>query len=424
MVRIVLGAAIVAVTCLAAAAPASALPVFARRYGMSCTTCHSGGPTVLNEFGEAFRDNGYRIPGDDAAFVARPPVALGAPARAALFPNTMWPGELPGDTPFALSGQLGVIYTVPPSGSTAPAELDPDIRAHILVGGSLGEHFSVFGSLLFYDELMLEQLYFVARSLFDDALGEMVLNVKVGQITPDINPQQPQLRRAITAPYVLSSPVARDGFTLASPSQGLELYGVLAGRVKWMIGVLNGNKPLDDLTAHRDVFGRASVILGGPREDYLGPSAQTGAPNVVLGAMAYWGSATNVPGPTDTFARYTNDILRVGGDARVRAFGLDLLGQFVLGRDSGATMSNEQLTHVAWSVDAEYRVFPWLIPYARFEEMRFFDIPAPADARDQRRIIGGLALFVRANIRLRLEGVLGLTANDPYILRGDLFFAL
>lgn len=45
---------------------AEAIPVFARRYKLSCTTCHVAIPR-LNEFGEMFAGNGYQMPGDDFA---------------------------------------------------------------------------------------------------------------------------------------------------------------------------------------------------------------------------------------------------------------------------------------------------------------------------------------------------------------------
>jgi len=41
-------------------APARAVPSFARKYGMKCTACHEAWP-VLNAFGRAFRDNGFRF---------------------------------------------------------------------------------------------------------------------------------------------------------------------------------------------------------------------------------------------------------------------------------------------------------------------------------------------------------------------------
>ena len=40
--------------------PASAIPAFARKYGLRCTSCHESWP-VLNDFGRNFRDNGYQL---------------------------------------------------------------------------------------------------------------------------------------------------------------------------------------------------------------------------------------------------------------------------------------------------------------------------------------------------------------------------
>jgi hypothetical protein len=40
--------------------PAFAVPAFARKYGVACSTCHEVWPK-LNDFGQNFRDNGYRM---------------------------------------------------------------------------------------------------------------------------------------------------------------------------------------------------------------------------------------------------------------------------------------------------------------------------------------------------------------------------
>jgi hypothetical protein len=37
-----------------------AIPAFARKYGMRCSACHEAWP-LLNDFGRAFRDNGYQL---------------------------------------------------------------------------------------------------------------------------------------------------------------------------------------------------------------------------------------------------------------------------------------------------------------------------------------------------------------------------
>jgi hypothetical protein len=43
--------------------PGFAIPAFARKYGLPCSACHIGWP-VLNNFGIAFRDNGYQLGND------------------------------------------------------------------------------------------------------------------------------------------------------------------------------------------------------------------------------------------------------------------------------------------------------------------------------------------------------------------------
>jgi hypothetical protein len=43
--------------------PASALPAFARKYGLRCSACHESWP-MLNYFGQKFKDNGYQLMND------------------------------------------------------------------------------------------------------------------------------------------------------------------------------------------------------------------------------------------------------------------------------------------------------------------------------------------------------------------------
>lgn len=50
------------------ARPAHAVPVFARAYKTPCTTCHVQFPK-LNAFGMAFKQRGYRMPGEKGKFV-------------------------------------------------------------------------------------------------------------------------------------------------------------------------------------------------------------------------------------------------------------------------------------------------------------------------------------------------------------------
>ena len=78
-----------------------AIPAFARMYGTSCSTCHIDFPK-LNDFGKAFKDAGFKFPKDDESMIKIPPVMLGAPANAELWPKAIWPGTIPGIPPIGL----------------------------------------------------------------------------------------------------------------------------------------------------------------------------------------------------------------------------------------------------------------------------------------------------------------------------------
>jgi len=87
-----------------------AIPPFARKYQTSCQTCHIDFPK-LNDFGKAFKDAGFKFPVDDETFVKEPPVMLGAPAYKDSFPNSIWPGTMPGMPPVGLRYNQFFQYT-------------------------------------------------------------------------------------------------------------------------------------------------------------------------------------------------------------------------------------------------------------------------------------------------------------------------
>jgi hypothetical protein len=87
--------------CLLLPTKSGAIPAFSRQYGTSCSTCHVDFPK-LNDFGKAFKDAGFKFPKDDETFIKIPPVMLGAPAQAEMWPHTIFPGTIPGLPPIGL----------------------------------------------------------------------------------------------------------------------------------------------------------------------------------------------------------------------------------------------------------------------------------------------------------------------------------
>ncbi|MGH9698275.1 MAG: hypothetical protein ACRD5R_00320 [Candidatus Acidiferrales bacterium] len=72
-VRLVAGGSVLLflfVASLFSAAPAQAIPAFARKYGLPCSACHVGWPELTN-FGQVFRDNGYQMMNDRDSPITR-----------------------------------------------------------------------------------------------------------------------------------------------------------------------------------------------------------------------------------------------------------------------------------------------------------------------------------------------------------------
>lgn len=123
---------------------AYAIPAFARKYQTSCATCHNNYPE-LNDFGEAFKKNGFKFPKDDDTFVKEPPVLLGAAAQRQAFPKAIYPGELPGSIPigFRYSGFASYNSKQPLSLGFLPrTDLFTPNTFTIIAAGSLGPSLS------------------------------------------------------------------------------------------------------------------------------------------------------------------------------------------------------------------------------------------------------------------------------------------
>ena len=125
---------------------AYAIPAFARKYQTSCQTCHIVAP-ALTPFGEAFRQNGYRFPeGNDAAMTKVTPVSIGAEGYKKLWPRAVWPGEIPGMPPVAVLLTSTIDYDHATKTTTFGGMGG---ETEILAAGTLDEHFSFWGSVVF-----------------------------------------------------------------------------------------------------------------------------------------------------------------------------------------------------------------------------------------------------------------------------------
>jgi hypothetical protein len=416
---------------------ASAIPAFARKYQTSCATCHNNFPE-LNDFGEAFKKNGFHFPKDDETYVKEAPVLLGAKATKDAFPGAIYPGEIPGSIPigFRYSGflqynskqpvQLGFLprtdlfapntFTILAAGSfgsNLSFWIDDDISA----GGS-GANGGLGDGYLKYNDL--------GRIIH---LPTNALNVRFGQFELDL--PFTQARTVNLTPYDIYSQSANAGvfgstanpFVFGSPQRGIEIGGYPKnGNFAWSVAVVNGNNSDPAARNAKDVYFRISQRFNLERDEAVRNDVQAAGPtgprdhtSLRFGAFGYYGHNTvNQDGKAYTgFGVLNEPFYRVGGDFRFKYRNLELYGLGMFGHDDNLVpdpdtkqvLSGTPVNFSGGFAEAEYWFYPWFIGYMRYDLVN-----SPADYYNglsqnfaRNRYSPGLQFLIRANIKLALE---------------------
>ncbi len=381
-VRLLFALALILLFSGALLAPRNAytIPAFARKYQTSCQTCHVAIP-ALTPFGEAFRLNGYRFPaGNDPAMTKIPPVSLGAEGYKKLWPQSVWPGEIPGMPP------LAVLYT-----STVDYDHASNVATfqgmggelEILGAGTLDEHFSFWGSVVFArDEgeiaTEMERVNLQVRPLDSPAL-----QFKVGSFEPGI--MLVSTHRSIMDQefLALTEPAGDNLWAAEAFQQGFEANGMLQHRVLYNAGVVEGSGSIGDKT--KDVYARLAYKVGGLAFDGVtSGEAEAAMPSnpkpwseksVAVSGFVYKGTGKLDTGdPTDPTTR---DPFRVaGGDVAVNYLDLQAHGGYTDRKDDRLYVADPAITDVSIKnqfAELTWVAFPWLIPAGRWESFKVGD---------------------------------------------------
>jgi hypothetical protein len=374
---------------------ARAIPVFSRKYKTSCSTCHYAFPQ-LNAFGKAFRNNGYRYPGGDDNFRKDEPVSLGSEAYKQVFPNAIWPSDLPGTSPLAVHaiGQYAVKFHQPDSVSTGDFQFPSVMR--IYYAGTLGESFSFFG------ELETEQAEDGAIDTgFPFRLEwnrHTAVNVAVGSIGLDPTPGD---RSLIPSGSNITGLTSRNGWVVEGEQPGLELWGAGngpggKGGWKYLAGVVNGQG--GDVGRGKDVFARVTYKINGLGE--IG-----GTEGQASQSSAFYRDNSVTVGGFVSSGKVGADLFADREDLTTYAGTLDIwheraiLSAAVAGMNSRISGTPDRKS-LAWYAQGQYVVYPWLIGLARFESTH-------EDTNDgldpQTTLIPAVAGMVRANVKVTIE---------------------
>lgn len=416
---------------------ARAVPSFARKYATSCQTCHTAFPT-LNSFGRAFRNNGYRMPGGDENYVKDDPTSLGAPAWKRVWPQSVWPADIPGGS--VASFIVNSNFTINNS-EEVTNEFDGIAEIGLLLGGTVGESFSFFGDVDLFEE---GKPGGIGRLFIQYNHPSAFFNFRVGQFEPRATPFSNHRRLTRISNYLVDvfPTIPAQNFFGFSPNQkGIEVYGSKegpggTGGFTWAFGVVNGEfggaaealegsgsigELLEELEEFKEEFGGefdpnsqkdyytsfeykigGMGVLGGGSSDTLAQADNWQDNSLTLGVYYYRGVAPGimeVEGAEDVYIRDANDFFRTGVKADVFLGDLNVFGALQLNEDALQFGPKQKFRITHGMFEARYVLYPWLIPAYRFENVN------PNFGQHFQRHTFTASVLVRANAKLLVEFV-------------------
>ncbi len=418
----------------------SAIPAFSRKYQTSCTTCHSNYPE-LNDFGEAFKKNGFKFPKDDENFVKEPPVLLGSKAQKEAFPGAVYPGEIPGTLPIAFryEGNFNLNRKQPPgviaqNGFVPRTDLFMPNTFTILAAGSFGENLSFWID----DDISVDAANgnggmgdgWLKYNDLGHGLGlpKNALNVRFGQFELDL--PFTQAKTIYLTGYDVYSQGATAGSlgtasnatTFDSPQRGIEFGGTPNnGNFNWSVAITNGSNTNDAFRSTKDVYVRLSQKFNLERDpesrnaiQAAGPTGPRDHTSIRLGFYYYYGknqqnqNGALFPG----IGTVEEPFYRVGGDLRFKYRHLELFGLGMYGHDDNHVFTAgpptltaaPAITFSGGFAGANYWFYPWLIGTFHYDAVNshadFVNGNPASQYHTRNRFSPGFQVLVRANIKV------------------------
>ncbi len=397
---------LVALILLCAAGRASAIPAFARKYHTSCETCHTIFPK-LTPFGEAFRHNGFRFPGNDSDFVKQEVIPLGQEAYKDVFPDAVWPGTLPSSVPLAFA--FNGFALVHPDRSSGSAIADNRARftlanliaeAHLFAGGSYDDTTTFFGEVTVSNDGSIE--IEDAQVLFNDLIGpQYLVNLVVGRTIPSLSSFGPHSTYiADTAmpiiPVTALWGAQSESFAPGAGQNGIEVRGTYDGRLDYAVGITAGANV--EIRTSQDVHAHVGVKVGGARLDGVGGSTDLDHEHAitvdVFGVRARSHFTNSASDAQDDVAHV------IGFSARAQWAIWELDTGVYFQQDKHALVDGTAASALVQWNELSWLAYPWLNVAARIEYVHLD--PDRRDAVSDLRITPGVAALVRPNLKLTL----------------------
>ncbi len=438
---------------LLAAADVLAVPTFARRYRTSCATCHSAYPR-LNAVGESFRLMGFRFP-DDERYRKTEPVEMGDEAYKRLWPEALWPTTVPSHSPLSFITRFMGEVDVDGSRKVGFSYLVPEEVEFVWVG-NLGDDLLFYGDIIYLQKDFggLEPQSWATLKgwlQFQSVVGpEDAFNLRIGTVGTQsmglFNERDANIYATHFYQYTSWSMPPVDlgeaglssfngnNFTI-TPQAGIELNGV-GERWFYALGVVSGNPlwvsgdiPPSDITFfgqgrgtdRKDVYLQLAYKLGGlPFKRTAAPETGTSLTpssdfwrddtSTVLSLWGYNGRAEIEAVDLDGVKNKQNDdFWRLGVGVQQMIKDVSIGGVYVVGKDDNpyGILTDQAVDSTTWNVEVLGFVYPWLIPYGRYEVLDLEmpeGVPGIPTQRDISRFVAGVKMMIRPNVFCTVEG--------------------
>lgn len=338
---------------VAAAGAADASPSFARKYNVSCHSCHADAYPELNALGRDFKERGFQMPeGAESSYRT----------RATLAPGT-------------IDERIGLLRELPLAArAVGVAQVPLDARAsdrnavdfrlledlYLILGGSPYRDVSVFASATIAPTPTLHHASIGLHNL----LGDGLLNVRAGELLllDFLQPGHRALNRVQNLGALTK--VGLNPTSLDSSQLGLQVYGRLLGRQAFYdVAVVQGAKGPDgisDLDDHKDVFAQLQWTF---REQD------------VVGLLGYYGRTQLTDTAREVSVRFTDPFYILGADVEVHQGPVRFFGYGLYGRHQNPLGSDEPASYVGARGDLTVSLTRELLARLRYDGVFSRDLP-------------------------------------------------
>jgi hypothetical protein len=374
---------------------AHAVSQWSRKYGVSCTTCHSAFPRI-NKFGEEFMQNGFQMPGDqdgDEAGKMQIGDRLALSELVDIFGIRLniTPVEYKTNNRLKADGTFG-------------DEFDVGIAnwLQLFTAGSIYKNVSIFIETEITEDSIHTSWFTLG---FHNLFGQGGLaNVRVGRLSAlewhslaGRLRQIPAIKNQVISRYKSSAGKGDDSVAIAAAYPAIEYYGY-TGRYVWSAGIQNGaksNDPNDD----KNFFGTVKVYIL-EDGDFAGSSVS------VAGMYGADTAVVDIPDPADASVvarseEAANDFWRVSPAFNLRyKESTDFQIGYFTGSDDNWTLSLD--SPVTVDFDSISALIGHWINETYWVAAQYDWIDSDDKSQDFNNLTGTVYVFPRDNLRAGL----------------------